>query len=230
MGELLNRLGIAGIVFISLFFVTTIVELVFAFLVKEKARKIVKPFCLLFLVIPTIIVLPNHPFIYVGLIFGLLGDIILISKKKAMFFLGTISFLIEHILFIVEFFVTFFPLLDVSLPYWVFIIYGIIYLLLVIIFAKRIIKMVKNLPIAIFGLNYMIIIIMLIAISLTATIYQYQYIIITLFGYIIFFVSDTILTLATFSKDIKRRDFYIMLTYLIAQFLIVFGFALTYIH
>lgn len=39
-------------------------------------------------------------------------------------------------------------------------------------------------------------------------------------GVIIFILSDSILSFTTFILDIKRRDFYIMLTYLIAQSLI----------
>ena len=42
-------------------------------------------------------------------------------------------------------------------------------------------------------------------------------------GYVFFLISDVSLTIVTFKKDYKRRDFYIMLTYLIAEFLIVFA-------
>ena len=42
-------------------------------------------------------------------------------------------------------------------------------------------------------------------------------------GYGMFIISDITLILTTFVKDIRRRDFPIMLTYLLGEFGIVFG-------
>ena len=44
-------------------------------------------------------------------------------------------------------------------------------------------------------------------------------------GALMFLASDTILGFTMFKKDIKRRDFYIMATYLAAQVLIFCGIA-----
>ena len=49
-------------------------------------------------------------------------------------------------------------------------------------------------------------------------------------GYFLFILSDTLLVNSTFIKDFKKRDFYIMATYLCAEFLIVFGLLLNTIN
>jgi hypothetical protein len=42
-------------------------------------------------------------------------------------------------------------------------------------------------------------------------------------GLVLFIISDTFLTYTMFIKDVKRRDFYIMFTYLAAQVLFLVG-------
>jgi hypothetical protein len=42
-------------------------------------------------------------------------------------------------------------------------------------------------------------------------------------GMILFIISDSFLTYTMFIKDVKRRDFYIMASYLAAQVLFLFG-------
>ena len=54
-----------------------------------------------------------------------------------------------------------------------------------------------------------------------------SYMFLTLIGAVVFIVSDSILVWTHFGHKFKRYDFYIMLTYLIAEFLIVSGFILT---
>ena len=44
-----------------------------------------------------------------------------------------------------------------------------------------------------------------------------------LIGNVLFFASDIILSISMFFKDFKRRDFYIMSTYLAAQTLMSLG-------
>lgn len=48
-------------------------------------------------------------------------------------------------------------------------------------------------------------------------------------GGISFLASDLILTKSFFIKDFKRRDYYIMLFYLLGQGLILIGITLTYV-
>lgn len=228
--ELLNSLGIGGIIAIAAYVVIAIVECVLGFLEKETARKIVKVFCLIPLLALTIILIPDHRFIRVALLFGLLGDIGLLSRRKVPFFLGNIAFLLEHVAIILEIYFYYFPYVGGTLPYYYFIIFGVIYIALIAIFVKKIYKLCGSLPQALLGLNYMIIVIMMCLTTLVSSIYHYQWILISFIGYLFFLISDSIIVVTTFKKDIKRRHFYIMSTYLIAQFLIVFGFVLTYIQ
>ncbi len=46
-------------------------------------------------------------------------------------------------------------------------------------------------------------------------------------GGLFFMLSDTLLTGQQYRKELKRGNFYVMLTYIIAQVLLVFGLALT---
>ena len=46
-------------------------------------------------------------------------------------------------------------------------------------------------------------------------------------GALLFIVSDTLLSFTIFRHDIKRKDFYIMLSYLLAELGVLFGMALT---
>jgi len=49
----------------------------------------------------------------------------------------------------------------------------------------------------------------------------------SLIGSIVFIISDSILVVTHFGFKFKRYDFYIMLTYLVAELLIISGFVLT---
>lgn len=61
-----ENLNIASYIFLGLFAVATIIQLVFAFLEKEKYRRIEKPFPMIFLTIFIIVTFPRHPFIYIA--------------------------------------------------------------------------------------------------------------------------------------------------------------------
>ena len=45
-------------------------------------------------------------------------------------------------------------------------------------------------------------------------------------GFLLFIVSDTILVVAVFYKNIKRYHFYLMIPYIIAQLLLAYGILL----
>ncbi|MDD4006226.1 MAG: lysoplasmalogenase family protein, partial [Bacilli bacterium] len=48
-----------------------------------------------------------------------------------------------------------------------------------------------------------------------------------LIGYVIYFVSDFLLAYSAYGKDMRRRDFYIMLLFYASQILIMLGLANT---
>src|SRR5574344_1214002 len=96
-------MNVLSYLFLGLFSGISIIELVFAFLEKEKARKIIKPFCLLILAVMVMVTRIDAVLIYMGCFFGAIGDLFLIKKEnKFNFAIGTISFFIGHVLYISE--------------------------------------------------------------------------------------------------------------------------------
>ena len=84
-------------VFIGLFGATSLVHLFFCFTENEKVRAITKPFCLLLIAIFAAIAAPTHPFIYIGALFGAIGDAFLIKNKSPYHFVvGSICFIAGH--------------------------------------------------------------------------------------------------------------------------------------
>ena len=109
----MNKIGF--IISISSTAVIFILEFVFGLLENQKVRKSIKPFCLISLMVSLFFFGLRHPLVYIALGCGLLGDIFLIwPKNKILFFLGIISFFINHILYIVLFSM----LLSYTPPVW----------------------------------------------------------------------------------------------------------------
>ncbi len=230
MGAIIEQIGIASFIFFTLFFVASILELIFSFLVLSKPRAIVKPFCLLFLIIAVAIALYDHPLLYVAIFFGFLGDIALLFKnKKAGLFTGISFFFVEHFLLFFE--LTFFytAAVGIILSWWIYLIVALIYVLVILISFKQIYKLTKKLYLTVIGVNYTASLFLLLNFSLILTIYAYQWVLFVFIGYILFIISDSILTTGIYIKKHKRHHFFVMSTYLAAQFLIVLGFMLTYI-
>lgn len=209
-------------IFFGFFLVSTIIHLVFCFKESEKLRAITKPIPLFFLTLAAVVTVPTHPLIYLGALLGMGGDILLIRNKDKRFFIGgAILFLLGHFLYIGE--ILFIILKATPMPSLFYILVPIGLVILITAGLPLTTKLVKNLAIAIVGPLYMAILVLVSAISLVAVVKGHTLMFLALIGGISFFVSDLILTQATFKKDFKRRDFYIMLTYLLGQILIVSG-------
>lgn len=198
-------------------------HLICCFFQLEKLRKITKPFCLTPLIGFTIYSFTTHPAIYIGLGFALLGDIFLIFvDNKKCFVFGTLFFLASHICFFIE--CT--RLLSYRLPPWFYVlIISIIVLLTIGLFPIS-----KNIAgrIAICGNSYGLFLILMIIMGILLTVdnpHIYPGLLV-IFGYVLFIISDSILTVSTFIIDFKRKDFYIMATYLSAVFLIITGLSM----
>lgn len=203
---------VTGIVFI--------LELVFCFLEKEKARKIVKPFCLIMLITLMITLKLKESYVYGALIFGLIGDIFLIFKKKhrMLLLLGAFAFLIGHLFYIF----TFANLLSYDIPDFVIVGVVVIGFFTPLIPYKLCYRYTKafTIPAAIYG--YILVLECALSILLAVD-SQSNFAIMIGIGNILFLVSDALIFVSMFIKDFKRRDFYIMLTYLIAQTLMSLG-------
>lgn len=221
---------IAGYIFSSLFIVTSIFEIVFAYLEKEYWRKLFKPFCTLFLGIAVVLFIPGHFLVYLGMFFGVVGDIFLISKKNSTYFkIGTFSFLFGHICYISE---MLFILLQNKIG-WYFYPIGAFFVLVFIIGAYPLTNKLtnKNKFLSLLGNTYLSSLLLTTITSIFVCYNGYfNYMFLTTIGGISFLISDLILVYVRFKKDIRRRDYYVMLFYLLGQCLIVLGFVLTYCY
>lgn len=213
---------IPGIVFLSLFGIISVIQIVFCFLELEKYRKITKPFCVLFLGIAAAFLLPNYPLIYVGAFLGVIGDIFLIKKEKfPLFATGAVFFTAGHACY----FAQMVRLLPYAIPWYCYLILAIVLVGFTIGFYP-ITKRTFGTK-ALCGNFYVTLLFVMLALSIAFTVScKTPSGASIICGYICFIVSDGILIFTTFVKDIKRRDFYIMSTYLIAELLIVGGFIL----
>jgi uncharacterized membrane protein YhhN len=198
---------------------TYVSELVFAFLELEKPRKIVKPFCLVALILFLITLKLDNIYVYGALFFGLIGDIFLIYKKhKMMILLGIFSFFIGHLFYIF----TFVELLSYEIPKIAIVLIVALGLLSPLLPYKICYSKTKSFTVP--GAIYMFTLVLeLVLAILVALDKKSGYSNLLLIGNVLFFASDIILSISMFFKDFKRRDFYIMSTYLAAQTLMSLG-------
>lgn len=220
-------MNVLSYIFIGLFSIASVIELVFAFLEKEKARMIVKPLCLFLLAIFAMVTNFASPLIYLGALFGMLGDVFMFRKKTRFYFvLGTIAFLAGHICYVSE--ILFVILKGVHLDI-VFFVISIVSVVGVSLFLTPIsYKVCKNKQLALLGSFYLTILISVSSFAICAACQGFMpYILLTIIGGMVFLSSDLVLIYVTFIKDFKRRDFYVMALYLSGQALIVLGLVLT---
>lgn len=211
---------IASYVFFGLFVVTCLVEVIVAFLMKEKIRKIIKPLCLLFLSIALIIYQPTSWLVYCGALLGMIGDIFLIWKdNKKRLAIGMLAFLLGHICYIVQIILILQPL---SWAYYV----GGAFLIVVfnLAFYQFTKKLVKDGRMA-FASNIYVSFLGSVAIAALVGCFlgHFDYLFLTMLGGLAFVGSDAILAYTIYVKPVKRQDFFIMAFYLIGQALIVLG-------
>jgi len=219
---------IAGYVFAGLYVLVSILHLIVCFKENEKWRRITKPFCMLFLGIAAVLILPKYPLVYCGAFLGMIGDLLLIWKKKFIpFAVGTAAFLCGHFCYFAQLVL----LLNNKIPFWIFIILGILPFLCIGLLFPLTSKIFgkKNCLIGNFYIPFLTVMIVmgvLLAIYYSPTYWPGVCIAV---GYTIFLASDSLLVYTLFIRDIKRRDFYIMITYLAAELLIILGFILMFI-
>ncbi len=210
-------------IFFTLFKVVLLVVSVFHLYAcikgKEKIRRVTK--CLLMPTIILIIIFSEKINLYliIGLIFSLLGDFFLLwNTKKKFFVFGLFSFLICHIFYIIAFISKLSYDFNLTI-YLIFIGVGIIF---VLVANKITSKNMKKLS-TICNLYAYIIFTGIVCSALLIIDNKDFNSNLVLFGYLLFMISDSTLAYTTFKKDIKYSNFYIMMTYILAQFLINMG-------
>jgi len=186
---------------------------------NKTAEYITKPFLLPLLLLFYICSVSNpNYFIVFAITAGFLGDVFLMSSGS-FFMAGLLSFLIGHVLYITAFLkpINFssIPLLFflLSLPY---IVYG-------VLFFKKLFPYLKSEKIPTFIYLTCILIMSFASLMRFYSFTGFQFCL-PFAGSLLFIASDFMLSLDTFQSAIKSRKVAMMITYILAQAMIVEGF------
>ena len=215
------------IILLGCFVVAAVVHLYFCKTEEEKARKISKPFPMIFLVPAIILLVPAYPLIWMFPLLSLMGDIFLIFKKKSMgfFVTGSVLFFLGHLCNLIQLTIFLFQS-DTTIPFVAYFVFA-VSLALIIRFIFPLTKRFAG-KLALLANVYMPILVFIGIFSLLVTAAyadSYQGLLITL-GYIFFVFSDGFLLYSNFIKDVKKSHFYIMITYFAGEVLISMGLAM----
>ena len=161
---------------------------------------------------------------------GMIGDFFLIKNHhKPSFIIGALFFLAGHLFYISEILFVIMAENPVNNIFYIIAPLALVVFTVGGSFFTR--KITKDNTIALVGALYLGILIMVTIVSIIACTKGYaNYMFLGIIGGVSFLASDLILTQATYIKDFKRRDFYIMLTYLLGQLLIVVSLIITSTH
>ena len=218
------RFPILTFVFLGLFLVASILQLAFAFIENQKLRRKEKIACMAMLGVAAVFAFPNQPLIYIGAFLGMIGDWCVLRKKT--FNIGVVAFFLGHLAYIFE---CMFMIIGETNIRWfnhvIFILTYIVVALVMFAACKKYTKhsMLNNIAQSL----YFAILAVYIPVFALAVAKVGSFMFLSLIGSIVFIGSDTILVINHFGAKFKRHDFYIMLTYLVAEFLIIAGFVLT---
>jgi len=160
-----------------------------------------------------------------ALFFSWLGDVLLIPKGVKWFTAGGISFMISHFLFIT----VYYPHINFNNVNWIIVVIAFI---IYFYFVNKVFKMLKPyLPKGLFIPMYIYLLI-----NMANNLFAWMMFmsnmtigsILVLIGAISFFISDSCLFLVRFhvQEIVPKRHFIVMLTYIIAEYLIVYGLML----
>lgn len=157
-----------------------------------------------------------------ALLFSWIGDCVLLFADlgELFFIVGLVAFLIAHILFIILFMKINTVKRNLNTPvFWVGILSITIYLAKILSVLLPTLGNLK-IPVSIYALTISV---MLVTALRGVFMWQNKSKYAVLIGAIFFVTSDSILAIDKFYKPISLATFWIMLTYLIAQFCITYG-------
>ncbi len=219
---------VSFLVFSILFGIFSLINILTGFFEKEKLRRISKPFCLIFLGIAAAISLPDYCLIYIGCFLGSIGDFLhLYKNNKICLVSGLSSFLLGHFCYIAQTIV--YLSMHGLLEWWSSLVMIAFYLVAALAVVFPIWGLTKHSKLfTISGTLYCTTLLSVIASGALGLFFLgARWYIFVMIGGIFFFASDLILTSTIFRHDFPRRDFYIMLTYLLGEAGIVFGMIFT---
>lgn len=210
------------ILFLILFIAVSVVHLAASFVSNKKLRAVTKGFILLFLLLYYLFAAETKNGVLIAAIAtSWLGDVLLIPPGNGWFAAGGISFMISHFCFIAVYVLK----VSFSLVNPVFTVFaGLVYVLLIALVFKA---LKPTTPKKLYGG-------MIFYLSCNAAMNLFAFMLLlsnpclatalTYVGAVFFFASDSLLFLTKFYKKPMWRDhFPVMITYIIAEFLITQG-------
>lgn len=226
LSNVMQKLPVGFFVLFGLFIVTSVIELIFAFKEMEAPRRIVKPFLMLFLMVACLLSIPSHNFVVAALICALIGDILVVVPNKRCFPLGVLFFFFGHVFYIVEICAN---LLHGNLSLsQIIVIIAVFVVIFVSSFMLIFRKIAEKKSLGLGMSLYFATLFSVLPTMCIATTNFGHFMFLGIIGIVFFIISDCTLMYCKYGKQIKRHHFYIMLTYLIAQSLIVCAFVLSY--
>ena len=213
-----------AIFFLAFYACVSVLNVIFCILENERWRKITKPFCLVGLIGFVFVTDISHVWLWVSLILAWLGDVLFIFKKKKPFvIIGMFSFLLSHVFYLCEFGYIFQSTnTEIYANYCFFLRFYPLFVIPGIPVAYFLSK--KDPRLTVLGSLYQSVLIMVFASSIFALANGYSlYFLFVAFGTILYYTSDFFNALTLYVKKLRKRELIIMSTYLLAQFLIVFG-------
>lgn len=211
------------IIFLLLYFSFLLIDLLFVHFKLYKKRIFSKTLLMPILILYYIFSSKNIIFtLIIALFMSFLGDtFLLFENKKTYFKLGLFSFLISHIFYLLTFLITSNFLKD-KVPFYI-VIFIIPYILYGLFFYKSLFPEIEEVKKEI--ILYIIVIILMSFFTIPRFyIFPLKNSLPVFIGSILFIISDSFLSLQIFKEKIKKNSILIMLTYGLAQFLIVSGF------
>lgn len=209
-------------VFLAVFLISAAIHLYASYKSDKPLRNKTKPFILLGLLGWYICCAENpQTIVIVAILTSWLGDVLLIPKGVKWFATGGVSFAVSHFCFMLAYL----PQIDfAAVPLWAIILTAAVYITVVCLVFKG---LKPHLPKQLFYPMFAYLLIngsmnsfalfQLISMPCRATV-------ITFIGAVMFFISDSTLFYVRFKKDtIFKNHFIVMLTYIIAELLIVQG-------
>jgi uncharacterized membrane protein YhhN len=216
-------------IFLALYLITSVLHLIASYKDDKEGRKKTKPLLLFFLIL-FYVTAPQEKNIYLilALVFSWLGDLLLMGKGNTMFTLGGISFGLSHLFFILTF--TGFIIFEHVNLIFVLLLFTIYALLSYIV-----IKLVKDTTPKKMVVPMYVYLIFNTVMNLFAFMQTgfgnrqeltFSFTLVSYIGAALFFISDCVLFIVRYYKDpeaIWKKHFTVMITYLLAELLIVLG-------
>lgn len=211
------------IIFLLLYFAFLLIDLLLVHFILFNKRIFSKTFLMPILNLYYIFSSKNKIFtLIIALFMSFLGDAFLLFENKKTFFkMGLFSFLLSHIFYLITFLINSNFLKD-KVPFYFFI-FLIPYFFYGLYFYKSLFPEIKEVKKEI--LIYIIVIILMSFFTIPRFyIFPLCKSLPVFIGSILFIISDSFLAFQIFKGKIKKNSILVMLTYGLAQFLIVSGF------